>query len=185
MMEASRAGGSPAIHFGGALTVQDAFDADCLTQPLSRKLDVWASGVFLALVALGLIIVAGYGYTADNFDLVFSSGLALLFVALLASFFPARAIARRRRASRKCQLGKGVFQPTGGRVNDEIIQSWTEDAGATLKWSAFCGFRSSHRLVILYLEFPRSFVIFARTKFATDEDWQNFLRLVGTKLPRV
>jgi hypothetical protein len=184
MMEAGTVGGSPIIRFGGALTVQDAFDADRLTQPLSRKLDVWASGIFLAIVAFGLLIVASYGYSADNLDLVFSAGLALLFVGLLASFFPGRAFARRRHASRQCQRGKGLFHVTAGRMNSEVIQTWTEEAGTTLKWSAFCGYRSSPSVAVLYLEFPRSFLVFARSKFTTDEDWRYFLTLVGTKLPQ-
>jgi hypothetical protein len=43
-------------------------------------------------------------------------------------------------------------------------------------------FYNSERIALLYQQFPSHYVIFARTKFASDQDWRRFLQIVSKKL---
>jgi hypothetical protein len=175
-----------AIRFGGALTVDDVLRAARLARSASSKVAnilAWAAGV---LVALGFMALAAYHvYEDDEYEHVFRAALSLVVVLTAIAFAAAHPQWVRSRQHEAARRGDGLYTPTHGAACDEFLESKTDEAAARFKWSAFYGYRASTDVAILYGRLSRQFVIFARTKFDSDDDWQRFLNLVAHKLPRV
>jgi hypothetical protein len=177
---------STVIRFCGSLTVDDMLEAERLAKTLSKKVEHWFAWAFALLTVLCLLGVAAYDLLYDD---EFDVAPPALFVASVVGIGMALAIHRpqlvRSRATRASSEARGPYAYTSGEVSNEAIISATQDATSVLKWSAFCGYRSSDGVAILYQTYPRRVVIFARTKFEHDDAWTLFLDLVSRKLPRM
>jgi hypothetical protein len=175
------------IHFHGSLTVDDMFEAERLAQSAWKKHEHWITWTMALLTVLCVLGVGAFDLYSllydDEFDAELPSPLGLLVVVIgtgLALYHP-RLV--RARAMKMWTQSKGPYAWTSGTVTGEAITSASQGAVAVFKWSDFCGYRCSDRVAILYLQYPKQFVIFARTKFQHDDAWTQFLDIVWQKLP--
>jgi hypothetical protein len=122
-------------------------------------------------------------------DEIESAGISALFalVCLALIGFPlGRTVRVRWLNEQNCRKQVGVYGYTTGKANEHGFESRVEFISTTYQWEAFSGYRASQSVALTFSCAPaKHFVIFARTKFASEADWQRFLELLGRKLPRV
>lgn len=170
------------VPFAGSLTVRDAYEAVNIAK---TRLAVVASLAGIVLLTALLVLATGfaaYQFSRDEDFLIPFIGMVVLDMVVVVIAI-ARPRSVRRRANQLCQEGKGLYTPTTGRVDGKGIQSRAKTAETVLPWDAFCAYRNSVRVAILYRRFPSNYVIFARTKFRDETDWQQFLSLISRRLP--
>lgn len=170
------------IEMSGVLSVRDAFHACALAARTKlRRFMAWCAFAFLAIVGGFLLVVLGSSlYYADyRMSLIALSALAIM--PVLGAMRPAWY---RLRAGQLWKRRKGLYAQTHTTITEDMIETRTENAAVQLTWAAFCAYRHSDRVAILYLEFPRPFIIIARDKFAEDAQWRAFLCLLERKLPK-
>lgn len=172
------------ISFRGSLTLADAYAAIALAQPLGNKIATWVVRSFYLGALIYLTWLTFYSYRVGEPNLARLALAGALFFLLPIGFFVGRELWYRRLARQLCRAGKGLYAPTTGAVDDQAVHSQTDEGNASLNWSAFCGYRASETVAVLYLNYPASYVIMARTKFGSDEDWHRFLRIAGKNLVR-
>lgn len=176
---------SEPIPFSGKLTVSDAYDAISLAQPLGNKIANWVVYAFLLLALLYTSWLTAYSYLQGEKILgrMALSGVVLFLFPCL--FVIAHKTWYRKRAKQLYKDGKRLYSLTIGEVDDISLRSKTEDGEGTLNWSAFCGYRESESVAVLYQHYPVPYVIMARSKFSTEQDWENCIQLVSKKLKRL
>jgi hypothetical protein len=173
------------IPFSGSMSVADAFAAASLAVPRGRKTSVWIARCLLAYGLLHMGAVAAYSAYRGKYGVTLMATAVFAVLLLIVAFAVGRTAWVRHRANRLWREGKGLFERTEGRVTSDGIESKTMSTFVALQWSAFCGYRMSDRIVVLYRAPSGPSVLMARSKFATDEDWGAFLEMVGTRLPKV
>jgi hypothetical protein len=85
---------------------------------------------------------------------------------------------------REWKRGTGIFAPSERLVTQDGIERSTEQGWTTMLWSRFYAHRQSDRMVLLYIALGGSYVVFPRTMFSNDEDWQDFVDFIGAKFPK-
>ena len=171
-----------AIYFAGSLTVNDAYEAVELAKTRFALVAARAKATILAILLLVVTLYAGYQFNNDEDFFIPLTGMVLIdvLVIVVAVAHP-RSI--RWRAEQLYHEGKGLYTRTQGKVDDTHIESQADGTKVKLTWDTFSGHRHSERIAVLYQHFPASYVIFARTKFRNDAEWQQFLKIVSEKLP--
>lgn len=172
------------ISFSGSISVADAFAAANLAAS-GRKTSVWIARCLLAYGLLHMGGMAAYSAYRGKYGVTLTATAVFVLLVAILVIAVGRTIWARYRARQLWQEGKGLFECTEGRVTNDGIESKTSSAFVSLQWSAFCGYRMSDSIVILYRDPGGPSVLMARSKFAHDEDWAAFLGMVGTHLPKV
>ena len=172
------------IAFRGSLTVPNAYAAISLAQPLGNKIAMWIIRAFWVAALVYLCWLTAYAYYDGDYNLarMALAGVVLFLIPICVSI--GREIWYRKRAEQLCKEGKLLYAPTEGEVDDNSIHSKTDVGEGTLNWSAFCGYRQSESVAVLYLHYPASYLIMARSKFSSDQDWDNFLQTASQKLTK-
>ncbi len=173
------------IRFRGALTVADAFAAVSLAQPIGNKIAMWVIRIFLAAVLIYSIWFTVFAYQQENRILARVALAGVVFVLFLIWGVIGREIWYRRRAKQLAKEGKFQYAPSEGEIDDHSIRTKAAIGESTIHWTAFCGYRESARLALLYMQYPASYVIVARSKFGCEQDWTRFLELASRKLKRL
>ena len=170
------------VHFAGSLTVRDAYEAVNFAKTRLAILASLAGNTFLTILLVLATGFAVYQFSRDEDFLIPFIGMVVIdMVVVVTAIAHPRSV--RRRADQLCREGQGLYAPTTGQVDGTGIESKADGAEAALTWNAFCAYRNSERVAILYRRFPSNYVIFACTKFRDEEDWQLFLTLVSGNLP--
>jgi hypothetical protein len=84
------------------------------------------------------------------------------------------------------QKAKGFAENAGhisGSASDDMIRLADEHSSVEHRWSAFKSYRSSAGAVALFRD-PQGTVVFTRSLFPSEAEWQEFVSLVAAKLPR-
>lgn len=173
------------ITFRGSLTVSDAYAAFSLAQPFGNKIAMWIARAFF-FAALGCMCwLAVYAYYDGEYNLARMALAGVVLVLLPICVTIGRELWHRKRANQLWKEGKLLFAPTEGEIDDDSIRSKAEIGEGTLNWSAFCGYREAETVAVLFQYYPGSYVIMARSKFESDQDWADFLQLASRKLKRI
>lgn len=173
------------IAFRGSLTVPDAYAAISLAQPRGNKIAIWIVRAFF-VAALGYMSwITAYAYFDEEYNLARLAFAGAILVLIPITVAIGREIWYRRRANQLCKEGKHLYAPTDGEVDDTSVRSKTETGEGKLNWSAFRGYRVADAVAVLYLQFPGSYVIMARSKFGSDQEWIGFLQLTSRKLKQI
>jgi hypothetical protein len=173
------------IPFRGSLTVSDVYAAISLAQPLGNKIAIRVVRAFLVAALIYMCWLTGYAHNDGEHNLARMAFVGVMIALLPICVAIAREIWCRRRANQLCRERKLLYAPTEGELDANSIRSRTETAEGTLKWSAFCGYRKRDNVAVLYHHYPASYVIMARSKFGSDEDWAGFLHLASQELKQI
>jgi len=170
------------IEMSGVLSVSDAFHACALGQRTKlRRFVFWCRLALLAIVGGFLLVLLVSTFYSAHYAM---SRVALTALAVIAVLVATRPAWYRVRAGQLWKRRQGLFGQTHTTITEDMIEMRTENSAAQLKWAAFCAYRHSDRVAILYLEFPGPFTIIAREKFVEDAQWPVFLCLLEKKLPK-
>lgn len=162
------------IPFRGSLTVEEAMEADRLTSPNAAMQQRTPAIVGL----IGVVMLSTY--VINEFAFIF--GPLLLLVAIVLWF---QQLHFRHKARTLNRQRFGTYQETEGYFAPHEIRSRTETIASVIRWDAFRGYKMSPRLVILYLANEAGILIAPRSKFASDEHWEQLRALVAGRLPPV
>jgi hypothetical protein len=153
-----RNGGGPMeIHYGGMLGKEDFLRAQAISAPMFSA---------LAKFAIGLVVIA---------VLVPSAVVLVFFLGLIAATIGFRLQVNR-------------WHSMWERVSPEYVRGVASDAGigsddGFLAWSSMRRVKVARNLVLLYPP-AGSVIIFPRSFFRDDKDWQAFVALGKTALKR-
>jgi hypothetical protein len=132
----------------------------------------WLTWPVLAICLLiGLSVIAG-----DPRNFV---GYLLCVGSVLTAVGLARVRVRTRRQWRE---GTGPFAPFERLITQEGIEQ-SGEAEPWRPWSVFNRFKRSDRCVLLYISLTNSYLIFPRSLFPGEAEWQEFLHFLQAKLP--
>jgi hypothetical protein len=172
------------VTFDGALTWAEVYAAGRLAR--SRVGGVF-SQIVLTVVGLAALYIVWLGYYTWSeqdftyFRVVILGGVALGVASLLIAGKKFQIWVQTRSLK---QQNVGPFAPTRGKVSLERIESRGIASATLLEWPAFCGYRANEQVAVVYLRFPSPYLIFGRSKFASDADWQQLLAIFAQKLPK-
>lgn len=171
-----------AIGFSGAVTVEEAFEADRLLMPGQR----WRIGISIAVlsgIVLLLVIIAIASWPETE------AVMPLLFLAIMAAGVVAAIGIQRmnlqRLAQRRYEQRYGSYGDTTGYVSPDELVTNTTFASAAIRWPAFSGYKTSANIILLFWDNAPGYMILARGKFASDEDWQAALAIVASRLAAI
>jgi hypothetical protein len=173
------------IPFAGGLTVADIYEADRLLVPRWRKWLGWGVIGVIGLASVPSLAAAADAYWRNEFEAARMWGTAAL-ILIIITFIPGgQWLLRWYRNVRWCRRQLGLYRVTQGSANERGFESRVEFAVSFMEWEAFRGFRDSDNVAIVFQKPPNGgWVMFARSKFASDSDWRRFRDLVSRKLPR-
>lgn len=117
-----------------------------------------------------------------------AAGDPLYLVLALVSMAGYMAVVRLRlpRQARRLYTQRyGAYVETTGYVAPEELVSSTTFASTLIRWPAFRGYRNSANIILLYCDNAPDFVVLARSKFASSEDWQAALAIIASRLAPV
>lgn len=170
------------IPFSGKLTVADVYAAIALMEPRSTKVKRWCLAIF------GATLFCFFGWLSlHRLELGDRIGARMAFTgaaapALLAAAFFTREWWYRRRAQQLYEEGTYLYSRTEGEITETSIHSRTENGEGIMHWNGFLGYRDGGEVIVLIYKEGPSYVYFARTKFASDDDWEAFRQLMHEKL---
>jgi hypothetical protein len=171
-----------AIGFAGAVTVEEAFEADRLLVPgQTRRIAVSVTVLGGLTLLMAVIAIASWPNT--------EAVIPLLLVAVVSAGIVAAIGVQRmkllRLARRRYEQRYGSYADTSGYLSPDKLVTHTTFTSGEVRWPAFRGFQASANIIILYWDNSPGFVILARGKFASDEDWQAALEIVASRLAPV
>jgi hypothetical protein len=174
-----------AIPFRGSCTLPEVYEAIALAQPLGNKIATWTLRSLLALGFAYMVWLAGFALFKKDGGLtrmafVFLGGTSFVIGVVLI-----RYIRNRRLAARYCREGKFLYEHTEGEVDAVTIRTKSERGEGAINWSAFCGYRLSDNVAVLYMRFPDSYLIMVRSKFSNAEDWERLSEVMRQKLKKM
>jgi hypothetical protein len=105
---------------------------------------------------------------------------ALLPVAMLMATL---ALRRRWLLRRDWTRQHGVFARLERWITEEGLQRKTEEGWTATPWSDFSRIRVSQRVLLLYFHASMSYLIFPRSLFAGEDEWNVFVRFLRDRLP--
>jgi hypothetical protein len=171
-----------AIGFAGALTVAESLEAHRLFVPWYSWRS-WGGIAMLLALAMCLFFVSTPWFdrqaTGDSLYLAFA------LVVIMAVYMAVVRLLLPRQARRFYAQRFGAYVETTGYVAPEELVSSTTFASTFIRWPAFRGYRNSANIILLYCDNAPDFVILARSKFVSDEDWQAALAIVASRLGQV
>ncbi len=170
------------ILISGKWTVSDLYAAISLAQPKSYKIRIALIWGFFFCGFIYLTWLTVFSYMKNDLHLAAQEfgGAAVLLFALCFQFFQKRSA--RKFDEKLCREGKLAYAPTTGEINETEIFFKSENGEYHHNWSSFCGFRASKTVAVLYQHYPGPFLVVSRSKFHTEQDWNNFIQLAGRKL---
>ncbi len=173
------------IPISGKWTVPDLYAAISLAQPKNYKIKnalVWGF-FFCGFIVLTWLTTISYLKNDTHLAAQAFGGAAVFLFVLCFLFLQKR---RGRKIDEKfCRKGKLVYAHTTGQIDDTEIYFKSIEGEYHHNWSSFCGFRASKTVAVLYQHYPGPFLLVPRSKFHTEQDWDNFIQLAGRKLDEI
>jgi len=173
------------ILISGKWTVSDLYAAISLAQPKNYKIKnalVWG---FFFCGFIYLAWLTAHSYLKNDIHLAAQAlgGAAVVLFVLCFLFLQKK---RTRKIDEKlCREGKLAYAHTTGQIDETEIFFKSEDGEFHHNWSSFCRFRASKTVAVLYQHYPSPFLAVSRSKFHTEQDWDNFIQLAGRKLDEI
>lgn len=175
---------SEAIRVEGTMLPKDLFAANKLAGKERPSTVIWLVGTFSTLF-LGICVAS---VVSGEFEALF---LAAIFLAL-AIGIGLRAFYMDRRVDRCWRQRRGIFRPQRIEITEEGVGQQMENCSTRYRWNAFSKYAASRRVLILHFDPPdvwfvhtmRGHLIIPRQFFSTDAEWERFVRLVQSKLPK-
>ena len=171
------------LRLEGTISPKDLFHANSLTSRPGPS-DVFGCIIllFFMLLPWGVLLSMGIGPIGGLLTALFGLGLSV--------FAGCKALGKLRQINRYWRHQRGVCQPQRVEVSDAEIRQQTETGWSVYRWSAFSRYTGSRRVVVLHFdppgaflyEPPQAFLLLPRTFFASQADWDRFVRLVHEKL---
>lgn len=87
-----------------------------------------------------------------------------------------------RLAQRFYEQRYGTYAETTGYVSPEELVTHTTFTSGEVRWPAFRGYKASINIILLFWDSAPGFVILARGKFASADDWNAVLGIVSSRL---
>ena len=155
------------IAFSGQLTEEDWSRIQALGL---RKLRI--------VVLIFFIGLGGYTFLTSAADLWLSWGIPMLFVVFFWLFFLRYSVRQQWRKNKFLQ------KPVSGFVSDEGITWNIQDVSSThLAWNMCLHYRERPSVILVFTGVSQAFY-FLPSFFAKDHDWDEFRKVVSSKLPR-
>jgi hypothetical protein len=167
------------IVLSGTLSVSDVLHA----QRLAARLLRWH--VLVGLFAAVALLVFLFDLPSDGSPLQLTRAALLVGCVLLPLVLVLNWTRLFWSYSHQARQKIGIFAPSETVVTPEGFSTVTEHAESRVKWSMFRGFRSSDRVVVLYLQFPTQFLLVSRAKLEDPHQWPLLLELVRDALPEL
>lgn len=175
-----------AIEIEGAPTLAESREADRLS---GRRYIVFRELFIRMVVFVALVAILGLALSSDALVI----GSIALLGSGLSGFMAARyaygLIHHCIRETQEFKQGEGYFLPTRVRISEAALHatcdSATESRMADYKWELFRGYRASESIVLLYYDLPGGYLTAARSTFSSERQWEAFVALVSSKLPRI
>jgi hypothetical protein len=175
---------SEAVRIEGTMLPKDLYGANKLAGKEKPSNVLWAVGVFSALFFVACVASVASGEFGPWFP-------APLFLAV-ALGIGGRALYSVRCVNRCWRQGRGVFRRQHVEITEEGIRQQMDDRWTAYRWSAFSKYAASRRVLILHFDPPdgwflhtmRGYLIVPRQFFPSDAEWDRFVELVRSKLPR-
>jgi hypothetical protein len=166
------------IQYAGAITAAEHRTAYYLHYAQAFRPLKWVCGVLLIALVIGniVLLLQGSREARSIFQQTYLFSIVLLGLLTFPWWFPYTQV----RAAR--QRG-GIYQAeVSGTIDDEQVTVNGPAIQATFQWSGFIFYRMTDGVVLLYVR-RNSFMIFTRSLFASQADWEAFASSVQQKLP--
>ncbi len=175
------------IHTAGTLSVRDVLEASslaCSRYPRVYRWGIWSA---LCLMLLLFFVLDGtihvHGFWITGLNAAPETGTLLLIFPGLFLFAFGLSLANRGRLHGMRRRGERPFSHVESWFTSDMIRQRSASVESSMQWSAFCGYRKSKRVVVLFLRYPGDYISATRELHQSEEDWQRFLALVQRKLP--
>jgi hypothetical protein len=130
---------------------------------------VWLSGFDLPLLARGSFLVMGAIF-------LLAAGFLFTFGRLFLLMFG--------RVAPGAQGKQPVAEPVRRLVSAEAVRTDTPTSSTTLTWTAYSKYKRTGEIVLLYSDPPIVYYVFPRSHSKSAADWDAFVALVESKVPR-
>lgn len=165
----------PPIVLKGELSLADVLAANKLMQPSRRRL------VLLTTYVVAACVLFAIGYTAQPFDegwpvWLFAVGLVVYALILI---YP--ACRDRYFIQRSWKTKTGVFHPVDTTITSDGLVIREPHSEINVGWDHFVAALSSPTVVFLFP--PEGWILFGRSRFADEYDWNRFKAFVDDRFP--
>ena len=163
------------ITIDGALTAQEARQGYWMLR--SGRIVFWIAVTVIGLASLlmALIIVERLLHGGSWSSLIFPASVIAVLIGIL--YLP------RWRVYRWAATGKGICAPHRRVIDEQGIATETATTNFQQKWTAFYRVRHKEGVLLLYLvEAPKMAMVFGRSMFEDEAQWQQFIDLAETKV---
>ena len=115
---------------------------------------------------------------------LFSNTYLVLGLVVMPGILPLAFFMVYLRLRRDAKRQVGIFAVTNSTLMQDGIEASVDGETVSVPWSAFSGFLSSPRVVILFLKDSNAHLIVSRAKLAHQEDWPRLQSFLHDQLPR-
>jgi membrane protein implicated in regulation of membrane protease activity len=165
------------IRAKGSLSAEDLIGASELTGQMLSPV-----AVIVVLVVVTPLVGGLFLLKEGLSTLTLVIGVAVPIFVVVAVFFQCRLT--RRRLNRTAEELEESVGPMEFAITDEAFASKSKAAEWRRTWNGFSKWMRSDRVVLLYPQSSTEYLVVPRSFFAGDDDWNLFLRLLESKLPR-
>ena len=165
----------PPLVLKGELSLADVLAANKLMQPSRRRL------VLLTTYVLAAAMLFCIGYVVQPFDEgwpvpLFAVGLVVYALILIYPAYRDRSVIKR-----SWKTKTGVFHPVDTTITKDGLIIREPHSEINVGWDHFVAALTSSTVVFLFP--PEGWILFGRSRFADEYDWNRFKTYVEDRFP--
>ncbi len=170
----------PPITLTGELTLDDVRIGWRLAEA-----SIWSRlrRAFLILVTLGCVILLWrIGVTKEDHGPGFSDRMLIVLCVVVPTTIVIWYFWRRNQLQRAWEQKEQIFRRIETTISENGLMMLQAHRRSEIQWPFFNSFRRTENLIILY--HSDSWMLFARSRFGSQADWERFVSFVETNFPR-